>query len=285
MGNITVKSAAIILALLFTACSTQPKNPEDIYELRNQAENQLDIGNKLSDRGSNEEALILINEAQRLAILTDDPSLIIRSSLSRGNILVSQLQMQEASLEFETALAESLQIENRELTAVSRIHISRYMLLAGLATAQKTKEEVSGEMKFIKTDKLYIAFAWMVLGLAEKETGNFNQAETAVRQALVIHEKGRYQEQAAYDWFLIASFRSLNKNFKGARDAIKQALALDRRIENSYGLATDWRALGDIYAKSGNAKESRAAYLRSAGIFRALDNEDAALETESRIQQ
>ena len=286
MGNTGIKITAIIFIqfLLFASCSTQPKNPGDIYELRKQAEAQLDLGNKLSDRGNNDEALILINEAQRLAIISDDTRLIIRTSLSRGNVLINMQQTEEAAGEFENALAESLRTENREFTALSRIHISRYMLLTGRTPAQKVKEDVSKEMGFLKTDKLYIAFAWMVCGLAEKEMGKFTEAEADIKQALNIHEKGRYLEQAAYDWFLIASFRSLKKNYPGAQDAMMQALALDRRIENSYGLATDWRALGDIHAKAGNTKESREAYLRSADIFRALGNDEAAEEVESRIR-
>ena len=273
----------IIPALLLAACSTQPKNPADIYDLRKQAENQLDLGNKMSDRGNNDDALILLNEAQRLAKTTDDSSLLIRTSLSRGNILLTLMQPEEALAELEAALAESQRIDNREFTAVSRIHISRYNLLAGLSPAQKVRDDVAAERTFIKKDKLYIAFAWIVNGLAEKEMGNYTQAEAALKQALTLHEKNRYLEQAAYDWFLIGSFRSLNRNYPGARDALTQALSLDRRIENSYGLATDWRALGDIYAKEGNAKEAREAYLRSAGIFRSLGNDDTALETENRI--
>jgi len=280
------KTTGLILAsvLLLAACSTQPKNTGDVYDLRKQAESHLDLGNKLSDRGDNAEALRMITEAQRLAKITDDPSLIIRTSLSRGNVLMNIRQFDEASQEFESALAESLRMGNRELVAVSRIHISRYRLNRGLSPAQQVKQELAGELGFIKSDTLYIAFAWLVSGLAEKELGNYAEAEAAVKRALNLHEKGRYLEQAAYDWYLIGSFRSSNKDYSGAREALTQALALDRRIENSYGLATDWRALGNIYAKAGNAEESRAAYLRAADIFRALGNADSAEEAEGRIQ-
>ena len=286
MKTVTVKLAAVVLTsvLLLAACSTQPKkNSGTVYDQRRQAESHLDMGNRMSDRGNNDEALRLITEAQRLAKITDDSSLIIRASLSRGNVLMYLQQFDEASQEFERALAESLRMGNRELTAVSRVHISRYKLLRGLAPARQVKQDLDGELRFIKSDTLYVAFAWVVSGLAERELGNYAEAEAAVKRALNLHEKGRYLEQAAYDWFLIGSFRSLSRNYAGARDALTQALALDRRIENSYGLATDWRALGDVYAKSGNAEESRAAYLRSADIFRALGNAGAAEEAEGRI--
>jgi len=285
---VTVKLAAIVLTSLLlavsllAACSTQPKNPGDIYDIRKQAESQLDLGNKMSDRGNDDEALILLNEAQRLAKTADDSSLIIRTSLSRGNVLMNIGQREEASKEFESALAESLLMGNRELAAVSRVHISRYKLLADLASAQTVREEIAAELPSIKSDPQYVAFTLMVFSLAEKEQGNFLVAEAALRRALSIHEKGRYLEQAAYDWYLIGSIRSANKDYPGARDAIMQAIKLDRRVENSYGLATDWRALGDIHAKAGNTNESKAAYLRAADIFRALGNSEIADEMEKK---
>jgi tetratricopeptide (TPR) repeat protein len=283
MGKISVMKLYVVLLplLLLAACSTAPKNPADIYELRKRAEIQLDLGNKLADRGDLQNALMLLDEAQKLAFVTDDPSLRIRSSLSRGNVLFSLDRAQEAQAEWETALAESLKESNRELAAVSRIHIARYRLLSGISPANNVQAELGREMGTIK-DKLYTAFAWVVIGLAEKEMGRYSEAEAALKKSLAIHEKERYFEQAAYDWYLIGSCRSLARNYDAACQALAQALVFDRRVENSYGLAADWRALGDINKKAGKPDEARAAYLRSAQIFRAMGNETAAVEAESR---
>ncbi|MCL2879818.1 MAG: hypothetical protein FWF29_06200 [Treponema sp.] len=280
-----LRSVILVCAIpLFAACSSAPKNPGDVFDMRKQAESQLDLGNKQSDRGNNDDALILLTEAQRLARACDDSSLIIRTSLSRGNVLLGLGKSADASAEFDTALAEAQRIGDRELSAVSRIHMYRYQLLMGLAPAQNLKDKTASERANIKTEPLYAAFAWTVSGLIEKEMGYFAGAEAALKQALAIHEKGRYLEQAAYDWFLIASFRSQDKNYPLSREALTQSLTLDRRVENSYGLASDWRALGDIYAKEGNSAESKTAYMRSAVIFRAQGNDEAALEAESRIK-
>jgi tetratricopeptide (TPR) repeat protein len=137
----------------------------------------------------------------------------------------------------------------------------------------------------IKSDKLYIAFAWTVIGLAEKELGQYAQAEAAVKQSLSIHEKALNYELAAYNWYLIGSFRSLSGNYGGAKLALDMAIDYDRRVENSWGLASDWRAMGDVQRTAGNGEASRAAYTRAAGIFRALGDEEAAQETLSRIAE
>ena len=281
-GNII----ALCMLLFIPACSSQPKNPGDIDDLRKQAELLLELGNKQADRGGLNDALILFDEALRLATAADDPGLRVRAGLSRGNALFSLEREEEASVSWNEALAEAEQARNRELAAVSRIYIARGKLLSrdGRAAAQSVRDEVNREMALIK-DNLYTAFAWIVSGLAEKELGRYAAAEEAVRRSLAIHEKGRYFEQAAYNWFLIASFRSLSGNYAGARQALDTAIAFDRRVENSWGLASDWRALGDVYKKEGNREAARAAYLRAAGIFRALDNDEASAETLSRIDE
>ncbi len=268
---------------LFAACSTQPKQTGEVFELRPQAESRLDLGNKQADRGDYENARVMLVDAQRLAVITDNPSLRIRCALSLGNVLFALGYQEEASLEWNAALAEAQSEGNSELEAVSRIHIARFNLLTGITPAATVRDEITEAINAIKSDELYVAFGLMIAGLAENKLGNYGEAETLLKRCLAIHEKKRSLEQAAYDWFLIASFRSMAGNYASAAEALTQAVLLDRQVENSYGLATDWRALGDVYKKAGNPEESRAAYLRASRIFRALGNEPAAQEAESRI--
>jgi tetratricopeptide (TPR) repeat protein len=273
----------IIFILFFSACSTPPKNPGEVRDLRNQAETQLKLGNTESDRGNYDLALILINEARRLATTSDDPGLRIRSGLSRGNVLFALGRDAEARADWDEALGEAEAQGGTELAAVSRIHRARGQLLKDGADARAIRDEVNREMAAIKSDRQYIAFAWTVIALAEKEQGRYGEAEAAIKRALELHEKDRQFEQAAYDWFLTASFRSLAGNYEGARQALELAIAADRRTENTWGLAADWRALGDVYKKAGKTEESRRAYLRSAEIFRSIGNDEAAEAAEKRI--
>jgi tetratricopeptide (TPR) repeat protein len=279
--SVKVRVTALSFIIIFAvSCSTAPKNPGEIFELRNRSESQLELGNKEADRSNYETALILLNESKRLAILSDNPSLLIRTGLSRGNVLLALGRTDEAFAEWSMSAAEAESTSNRELAAVTRVHIARGRLLSGRSNAQSVLEEVNREMSAIRSDQLYIAFSWLVTGLCQREIGRYAEAENAVRRSLDIHVKGRYLEQASYDWFVIASIRSLAGNYESALQALRTALDLDRRTENSYGLASDWRAMGDVYKKLGNEAASRQAYLRAATIFRALgsDTEASALE-------
>jgi len=272
----------VIYYLLFTACcllsscSTAPKITGDVYEMRNDAEDQLEQGNRQADRGNYAAALVFVSEAVRLAVITDNSSLLIRSGLSRGNVLFALGRAQEADDAWNEALKEAEFAGNGELAAVCRVHITRGRLLVFDDVAQQAREDIARDMVLIKSDEMYIAFAWTVIGLAEKRLNNYAAAEDAVRRALAIHEKARNLELAAYDWFMIASFRSLSGNTDGAVKALENALGYDRRTENSWGLANDWQALGDVQKKAGNREAAAAAYARAAAIFRALGNNEAA---------
>jgi tetratricopeptide (TPR) repeat protein len=285
-GSANNVSFLIVLSIVFIACSSQPKNPSDISELRRRAESQLDFGNRQADRGSLDAALVLLDEAMQLAIMADDPGLRIRVGLSRSNVWFSLGSSEEANNGWLVALAEAERIKDNELIAVSRIHIARGKLLSSPGQAdlaQSVRDDVNRDLPVIKSERLYIAFAWTVIGLAEKELGHYPEAEAAVRRSLEIHQKDTYFELVAYNWFLIASFRSLSGNYSGAKQALESALSYDRRIENSWGLACDWRALGDVNKKDGDREAARSSYLRAAEIFRAMGNEEAAEEALSRI--
>jgi tetratricopeptide (TPR) repeat protein len=298
MTGRTFLSAAKIFAgiaffatlLCVSACSTAPKGPVEIVELRRMAESQMELANTAADHGNYDTALLLLDDARRLAVSADDPSLRIRTGLSRGNVLFALDRGAEAALAWDAALAEAEAAGLRELAAVSRIHIARGALLSvgdgaagdGAAGIPALREEILRELARVKSDEFYTAFGWVAAGLADKAAGRYADAEASVKKALGLHERGRYLEQAAYDWFLIASIRSLAGRYPAAREALHSAIALDRRAENSWGLATDWRALGDVFKKEGNAGEAQAAYRRSAEIFRSLGLDDAAKEAERR---
>ena len=264
-----------VICYLFSACSSRPKITGDVFDIRNDAEVQLEQGNAQADRGNFSTALVFINQANRLAIITDNPSLLIRSGLTLGNVLFALGNTEDAFEAWNKALEESEFTGNGELAAVSRVHIARGKLLSHGAAPQSVRDEAGRELLSIKSEP-YIAFAWTVIGLAEKELGSYASAEEAVLRALAIHEKAPSLELAAYDWFMIASFRSLSGDSDGALKALGNALEYDRRTENSWGLANDWQAFGDVHKKAGNSAAARAAYVRAAGIYRAMGNyEDA----------
>ena len=277
-------TAGLFIMLVSVSCSTAPKNPGDVYTLRTSAESLLESANKDAGRGNFANALLLLDKCKQNAILADDPSLIIRTCLSRGNVLLALRRTKEAFAEWDFAIGEAERFENAELLSVSKIFRARGNLNSGRAGAQAVLDEVNSESLNIKKDRLYLAFSWQVKGLALRVMGSYRQAEDAVKRSLEIHEKDSYLENASYDWYIIASIRSLAGDTTGALAALDTSIALDRRIENSWGLAASWRAKGDVYSKASRQNEADEAYRRAMAIYLAMANQDEAAETERRMR-
>lgn len=278
-----MKPILLLTALAFTACSSAPKRPAEVFTIRNTAENQLELANQTADRGNYAEALTLLEEARRLAVSVDDPRLLIRERIAQGNILYAQGSTGEATAVWKSALAEAEASGERELAGSVRIYMARSALADAPASAEQVREQVRQEIAAMKTEKLSIAFGWIVIGLAERELGRWADGEAAVKQALLYHEKNNYLEKAAEDWYIIASIRSVSGRYDLALEALRQAVAFDRRAENSYGLGMDWRAVGDVHKKAGRRQEAQAAYRRAAAIFRAMELEESAAAVEARM--
>jgi tetratricopeptide (TPR) repeat protein len=288
--KLKIKSLFIITGIVFLmpvifSCSSQPEKQGDINQLRVQADMLLESGNRETGKGNYNNALILINESKRLATLADDPSLIIRSSLSRANVIYSLGRVDEAFAEWEQAVSEAQQFGNDELLSAAKLYRARGELISGKKSAQSVLDIVNSEQANIKINQLYIAVSLQVKGLALRSLGKYKDAEDAFLQSAEIHEKNLYFENASYDWYSIASSRSLSGDFNGSIQALEKSIEIDRRIENSWGLAASWRSMGDVYRKIGNEQKALEAYNRSISIYRAMGNSYEISQTELRMRR
>jgi tetratricopeptide (TPR) repeat protein len=283
--------APAVFSLLFSgACSSAPERPTEIFTNRNIAANQLDMANRTANQGRYQDALIVLEEARRLAISADDPALRIKTSISRGNIYFSMGRHNDAFLDWESAVAEGEAAGERDLIALAQIYIARGRLLLGSLDGyaefpvEEIRALVQRQISAIKDDDQATATGWMVMGMAEKELGRFPEAESAARRALNIHEKNRFLEEAAYDWYLIASIRSVSEQYAAAQTALRTAINFDRRAENGFGLASSWLAMGEVCLKAEQKDEAADAFSRAAEIYRSLGLNDAAARAEGRIE-
>jgi tetratricopeptide (TPR) repeat protein len=277
-------SLAAAFILLFAACSSAPPRQAEIRSLRNQAASQLNLANKEADRGNYAGALELLAEPWRIALSVDDPPLLVRVGLARGNALFCLGRAAEAETIWAAALADAEQAGDAELAAICRVYQARARLLAlpGGGDAAAIREQVQAALDLIQTDTLSAALAQTVIGLAEKALGHYAEAEGALKKALELHLAEYCLELAAYDWYLIASVRSVAGRYEGAAEALTAALELDRRVENTHGIGMDWMARGDVLLRAGKTAEAGAAYDRAAAIFTAGGFVPAAAAAESR---
>jgi len=281
-----MKKVIGILTLLIIfglgSCSTAPKITGDVNVIRRTVEIGLESVNREVGQGNFVNAENFLIEYKRLAILTDDSSLIIRVCLSYGNVLLSLGKANEAYAEWDNAIAEAQKSNNKELLSVAKIFKARGDLLLEKGTPQSVIDEVNREIVNIKNN-LFTAYSWQTKGLAQRATGSYGEAEESIKKSLDIHEKAKALESVSFDWYTIASIRSLAGNSEGALKALETAITFDRRIENSFGLAANWRAIGDIYRKMGRNEDALEAYKRSRAIFKAMGNENEVTDVDNRM--
>lgn len=293
-----VKAAFLMAAIVMTGltgCSSAPKRPPEVFTNRNAANGQLDLGNQAVNKGDYPTAHLFMKEAWRLAVSADDPETRIKVLLADGNAWFNEGNREKADAAWAQALAEAEEAQNATLASTCRIYRSRALLAEGNAvsalpeterrqTAAAVKAAVLAEMGNVKSNQLYTAFAWKVIGLAEKELGSWAEAESSIKKAADIHEKNRYLEDAAYDWYLVASVRSKAGQYPAAIQALRTAIGFDRRAENPNGLGMSWMAVGTIEEKAGNRDKAADAYRRSAEIFRSAFLAQNAVEAEKKLE-
>jgi tetratricopeptide (TPR) repeat protein len=283
------------LVTLVAGCSSAPKRPPEVFTNRNAATGQLDMASQAVAKREFASAQVYLDKAWNLAVSTDDTESRINVLLARGNAWFNQGNTDKANDAWNQALSEATTAGDKTLTAIGKIYLARGSLPEGnsasqalsaderKAIASHAKATVTAEMPNVKANQLYTAFAWRVIGLAAKEEGNATEAEKALQNAVSIHDKGRYLEDAAYDWYLIASVRSKAGQYESALQAIATATAFDRRAENTSGLGMDWLAAGKIAEKAGDTAKAMDAYRRAAEIFNAGFQKESAAEAEKRI--
>ena len=286
-------SVVMFLPAFFTGCSSAPRRPNEVFVIRNSAANQLNLANYNASQGRFADALLILEDAWRLVLSTDDPPLRVNTKISRGGILFSLGRYDEAQAVWERASAEAEDSGFHILAARARIYSIRARLVylsnthpeggaAVDAEADQLGERVRQEMAVVRSDPSSLAAGYITLGMAEKQLRRWTDAENSARNALRIYERNRFLEDSAYAWFIIASIRSLSGNHDAALEALRTAISCDRRAENGFGLASSWHAMGNVYQNAGRREEALAAHRRAADIYRAIGLYDRAEELEEQ---
>jgi tetratricopeptide (TPR) repeat protein len=278
------KLCVLLFVILFASCSTAPKRPAAVYNIQSLADDFISMANKEADQGNYEQALEYLEKAWKLAVQTDRPSLRVRVNMARADAYYSLGKTAEAEDIWRETEREANFNDEPMLASACRMFRARSTLMSGTGKPEDVLAIVQKELNILKSDKLFYATAWTVKGLCEKELSLYSDAEKSIMNALSIHEKANYLEQAAYDWYLIASVRSVAGNYQGAIDALNRAIAFDRRAENTFGLAMDWIATGEIYRKMGNENRVADSFERAVEILRVMGKEAEAYEIKQRIK-
>ncbi|MDR1105722.1 MAG: hypothetical protein LBL44_05130 [Treponema sp.] len=293
--------------LFIMGCSSAPERPLEIDNIRSMAESQLDLANRNIDLGNYGDALELLDEARRIAVSSDSPSLRIRTNLSLGNVLFYQGRAREAFRIWLATLSEAEQEGGAELAAVCRIHIDRGRLFraAAAGTAALLPENRPdrpggpGRERGADGERGADAAATAATGTFEEGVSEAGDAEAEASEAAERGRRNRRRrpprgnvsvaqsvrddvigemsvikdrQYTALGWTVVALAERELENYAEAEAAVRRALSIhekDRYLEQA---AYDWYLIASIRSTGGMYPAAEEAIAQAIAFDRRAEN-------------
>ncbi len=188
------------------------------------------IGKTYLAAGKIDSAENYYKKAMEIAVVYNDPHLLIRCKNNKGEISLARKNFASALSQFNEAYRSILNPEKNEDAAVLLHNI----------------------------------------GVAQKRLGNYSEAEANLLKALALNQKRNKIKETALDTYILASLFSKESKYPEALKYINKALEMDKLNENSYGIAQDLYAKGIIQQKTGSLEAAYYTFKRDALILESL---------------
>lgn len=291
--NILRQTARLMLfplLLLTGACSSIPKDELPLPEKQARAVDYSTSGKAYFAEGSYREALSLFSNALAQQVLADNREGIAGSYYNIGRCHLEMGSFSEA----EEAFTEGLRLAREDsLTA----EVARGTILMG-ELALKKGDFQGGETLFMEALTLLgtpgkgedglikqQAVALHDLGVARKQLGKLEEAESALLASLEINLNLRAMEEQANNHYMLASLHFSRKQYQPALDQIEKALKVDRLLERSLSIAEDLFAKGSILKALGEMEGAYTSFGQSFMIYQTLEMPRSAARALGRLAE
>lgn len=274
----------VILMGLFSACSSPPKEPDQVFTRRNQADSLMDQGHTMTDSLQLTGARASYEGALDIYASLDDRSGTVSALLALGRNSWAAGDPDSARDLFIHANALADQSGDARLVRDAMNHLADIALRSGdPVTAWEYLDETTPAV----TDGGIRAAQLRLMGAVKYELGSPDEANEYLSQSVGAALLSEDMNEAAQAWYKMASIASLEARFDDAEKLALKALEADKSGEYGPGIAADLRALAIINTKSGDAEEAEDYYRRAWLAFRGLgrdgDAEEARIELEKMI--
>jgi tetratricopeptide (TPR) repeat protein len=225
-------ACCVFAAALVISCSTQPKKPDTVSTVKNQAAQDAATGEGYVRQGRYDLALQFFTLSLGEYTSIDDTEGVIQVYNALGKTYISM-----GSLE----MAQDILVKARELARgakpsflfVTTLNLGELYLSKGDAGTARTTFEEALAMPADSRTSSQTAILYHDMGTAAKNLGEPEKALEYYGKALEINLAGKLKEQAASDYYMIASVHSQAGRYDDAVKNATLALTLDKQIENS----------------------------------------------------
>lgn len=274
--------AVVIPVLIFAAsCSTKPREPEEVYTRRKQADSLMLQGYDRTDTLHFDLAWFAFDAALDIYASLDNREGMIDALLALGRTKRMTGEIDSAEELFSHAWSLSSFSDNPRLTRSVLNHQADLALRQGNPVkamdllADREDEIIDGRERSAQL---------RLKGAARYAMGSEDEAAALLIEAAGVAEAADEAVAAAQAYYKLASMASLGARFDEAEEWALKALNADKSREYSPGIAADLRALAIISAKAGKKEAAEDYYRRSwlawRGVGRHDDAESAKMELE-----
>jgi tetratricopeptide (TPR) repeat protein len=109
-----------------------------------------------------------------------------------------------------------------------------------------------------------------LLGIIERDRGNWDEAERLYRQCLEIEEELGDRSGMASSWGCLGDIERNRGNWDEAERLYRQCLEIEEELGDRSGMASSWGALGSIESNRGNWDEAERLFRRSLALREEL---------------
>jgi len=262
--------ACILLAVCMTACSTAPKDDGSVNEIKNQAAEYAQFGNRYYQTADYRQALKFFSLALELNTSVDNEIGIAESHGSLGKVYMRTGDPEAAEYHFLKAY-ELAGYLGADMKLKAAGNLCEYRL---------TLEDAEGALKYLREGLEYAkenpesveaAVLYHNAAAVYKRQEEYERAVSYIEKALSINEEhGAYLEMAA-NYYVLSSIASKQGSIEEALNHAEQALIYDKMVENSTGIAGDLFALGLLYRKAGKNAEALRYFEKAYNVYETLD--------------
>ena len=259
-----------VLASMLLACSSAPKQREEVEVKKNLAAESTESGNTYFNRAEYQRALYFFNLALTDNISVDNEPGIAGSYNSIGKAYLALGDLELAQQSFSLALARAYKLQAPTLIAQSLNNLAQVNLIRG--EAQKALGLLEEALKQLDpaAPQAEGAVIFHNLGSAYKKLEQWERALEFLRRAVEINLRLKRFAEAANNHYMIASIHSKQGSYPQALAEAGQALAYDKMIESSPGIAKDLLGLGIIQIKAAMYQEACESLLKSYQVYQTL---------------
>ena len=251
-----------------------------LLDLNKNSEFQFNLNleiSKLIENKNRDSSRIFANNAEKIAVILNNNSLLEKSFLQQG-VLYYKEKKDNIALDYFNKI-DSLFVLDKKInesyiwTKLYRAEISKFSFtMSGVLQAKKYLLEGKLLAEKIEDENLVYLFLFRLgewhgfMAQAEKPEQHLDTAKIYMNRVIKYYDEQNDYEYLARSYYTMASIEESKNNFKGAEDYFLKRLAIIKKSNDSTKIAEAYYGLGYIYRRF-KLPEKGLKYLDSASLI------------------